>query len=230
MKSAIAIVGVALLLAGVLVWFGTRPVPEGAAGQAAEGTSEQASTEPPPAAVPSHREEVNTGDLDSDEDDDAEPRRPSVQHAPGMGPLVPVDLTNLAPASLGTDPWFRLIRRGEEWCELWEVLHVHDGPRHDPLEEPASPPAFNEGEEALLLIGLGARPRMDYALQLSPIASEYGEARYEFKVETLPTPPVEVATRPVRVYLLPVAPMRARGLLLVDPKGFELARFDPPSD
>lgn len=206
---------------------GRGAVREPSRSEASSATARPASAKSAPAAsrAAAWAETPEEGDPEADEP----PDRPPVRHAPGAGPIAPVDLTNLAPARLGLDRWVRLAGDGVAWRELWIALHEEDARYRNPLDEPTGPPQMLEGEEAVLVVGLGARPRMDYAVLLEAVATKFGELRYRLEVRELPDAPVEVPTRPARAWLVPVAPMRKLGLVLEDERGFEIARFEAPA-
>ena len=219
----------AAVLLGLAIWLSWREDPRPAEPRGAQGPAprvvESRSTAPP--VTPSDMREESTTE-EPDEPIDEPSSRPAVHHEPGQGPIPPVDLTNMAPEKLGKTPWFRLLKSQNEWQEMWDSIHADEPKRNDPIEEPPGPLPMIDGEEAVLVVGLGDRPRIDYAAIFQPVAPKFGEARYRLEIQTMAGPPVEVATRPVRVWFVPIAAMGKVGLVVENEKGLEIARFDVP--
>lgn len=152
---------------------------------------------------------------------------PAPVHEPGGGPIVPIDLTNIADEQLGKSLWIEFTNDTGKWTELWQAIHRHDGDRKNPLDDPPEPYLFRPALEGILAIGLGDRERMDYTITLETVVSKYGEARYRLKILTSPAPPVEVKSRPVRVWLMPLGVQLKGGLTIEDEHGNEIRHFEP---
>jgi hypothetical protein len=155
---------------------------------------------------------------------------PLAEPKPGSGALDPLDVTNLAPERLGTKPWARLASTEDEWIELYRALHAEDRFRvHDPAHPPAPAPEFDAATEAVLVVGLGTRPRMDYALLLEPVAPRFAEARFRLSAPPVAGFVTEVVTRPARAYRIPRSAFaHPGGLVVCDEKGDEIAAFELP--
>lgn len=162
----------------------------------------------------------------ADTEDGPRIKGPRIVYKPGSGVLAPFDVTNIADSSFGLGRFILFTHDPGEWDHWWRLLH--DADRGTTEADSPDPPPFDPAEEGLLLIGVGERPRMDYAITLEAVNPKYGEMRYRFAVSTLPTPPVEVRTRPARVWLVPLRAIPEAGLVIEDEQGFELAKFDKP--
>lgn len=156
------------------------------------------------------------------------PQPSTLLYTPDSGPIIPFDITNLASDSLGASLWIQFTNNEGEWHDLWRALHAGEPRREQALEDPPEPPPFDGRTEAILAIGLGTRERMDYGFTLEPVAPKLKEHRYRLKIVTVATPPVEVVTRPARVWLVPTDTLGEEGLILEDENGNEIRRFARP--
>ncbi|MFN0205898.1 MAG: hypothetical protein ACKVS6_06245 [Planctomycetota bacterium] len=222
-RAFIFIVGIAA--GAMVVWLSWATKDPGAAPSINSPDSKPATTQRAVETVKNgHREAADANTTDSDpEIDDGQPP----VHLPGSGPIVPIDLTNIADEQLGKSLWMEFTNDTGKWTELWQAIHKHDGDRKNPLDDPPEPYPFRPALEGILAIGLGERERMDYTITLEPVVSKYGEARYRLKISTSPAPPVEVRSRPVRVWLVPLGNQLKNGLTIEDEHANEIKRFDP---
>ncbi|MBL8693894.1 MAG: hypothetical protein JNJ88_07315 [Planctomycetes bacterium] len=154
----------------------------------------------------------------------ARPKAP--EHRPGSPRLVPIDLTNLAPLAFGKDLWGKIVMDPEEWRSLFKQIHEFDHSYRSALEGEAPLPGFDVLDEAIFVLGLGERPRLDFTVALEPVEPIQEEARYRLRLETLPGHTTEVRVRPAHVYRLPRARLERGGLVVVDKDGVELLRLD----
>lgn len=227
-SSKILAIGGAVAVASAAIWY----LLNGGA------VPSESYTSPSDAASNSHSRDIAKSDAtkngrksDSPDDNDhgSKESRPAVDpHAPGAGPIVPFDITNLADASLGKSLWFKFTNNVGEWHDLWRALHEQDKNRQDPLDGPPEPLEFEPTHDAILAIGLGPKERMDYGFTLEPVAARFSETRYRLSIFTVPAPPVEVATNPARVWLVPIGSIRKDGLVIEDEHGNELRVFEKP--
>jgi len=154
----------------------------------------------------------------------ARPKAP--EHRPGSPRLVPIDLTNIAPIAFGRDLWGKIVVDPEEWRSLFKQIHEFDHSYRSALEGEAPLPGFDALDEAIFVLGLGEKPRLDFTVALEPIEPVKEEARYRLRVESLPGHTTEVKVRPAHVYRLPRARLERGGLVVVDKEGVELLHFD----
>lgn len=222
MKAA-AVVGVLLGLPAAALLL-LVILPDGGRGLAASSPSERSN--PGAGAIPGAPGPAEAAAPAAQEKDPTKADTPPPpEHVPGSGRIVPLDLTRVAPRSFGTAPWARLATTPEAWKALYEELHAVEWRNPDPITGNPPPPAFDPAHEAVLVVGLGMRPRMDYDLMLEPIAPRHDEVRYRLKVDAFAGMVTEVVTWPAQAYRIPRAPVEKRGLAVVDEAGNEIAAF-----
>ncbi|MBI3817657.1 MAG: hypothetical protein HY286_03115 [Planctomycetes bacterium] len=163
------------------------------------------------------------------EDSESRPESsPALIHIPDSGPIVPFDMTNLADESLGKSLWIQFTNNTAEWNDLWRALHAHEAHRSTAVEDPSEAGEFDARTSAILAVGLGVRERMDYGFTLEPVKARFNEKRYRLRIFTVPTPPVEVVSRPARVWLIPTGDLGNGGLVIEDEHGNEIRNFEKP--
>jgi len=144
------------------------------------------------------------------------------------GPMTPVDITRVAPAAYGAKPWARLVAKPDEWQKVFRELHAAEGRPTDPLATPPSAAPFDPETEVIVVIGLGERARMDYAMVVEPVAPRGRELRLRLKIANPGRIAVEVVTRPAQAYRISRA-AAANGVSVVDEEGYEIAAMELPA-